>query len=383
MKKYSEKHRKFLLKKSRIAKSRKHLPKGKNTKQYRAYRLLHRVYRDKIKFWDNERRKFYLEFYKPIEYVDAQNKIVINRPIGAEVDINYLAQSGSNLLGMSSSDIEINLRECSRVWPSAIMTFCSFKQWLDLTAMDGVRSPRVSSTDSDYDDVTSYLDFSGFHHYVSRRKSGKKHTYVDEKIVKIQRESGGQAFEDRYDEIAELVGSHSGFNSDELEYFKSAILTEILINVTEHGINYRDMGWYTLAQVHPASGFISVNIADNGIGISNSLKTGPQKVKLESDEDHIYILEAFKPDISGAFSASTEKKGLFIKKYEKGQRRGNGLRWICEVCAELNIQLTLISGKGFVQYDGKGNCIAQGTYGFPIFAGTLYSLVIPIRKENI
>lgn len=383
MKKYSIQHTNFLIKKSRKLKRKKKLPKGSNTKQYRAYQSLHRIYKEKFKYWDGQRRKFYLEFYKPVDYADYVNTVVVSKPIGTESDIDYLAEVGFKLINGAALVTNLDIRECARVWPSGVMAFCSFKHWTDLTAKEGTKAPRVSSTNSKKDDVSAYLDFCGFHNYVNRRKSDVEHEYSDNKVVKIQRESNANAFNERFDEIASLVKGHTDYDSDELESFKSNILSEILINVTEHGINYLDMGWYTLAQVHPTNGFISLNIADNGIGIANSLKTGPQKIKLTTDEDHKYILEAFKQNVSGAFSASIPKKMLLSKKFEKGQRRGSGLMYILGACAELGITFSLISSCGYVQYDSKGNCIAQKTYKGPIFAGTLYSLKIPLKRNQI
>ena len=382
MKKYSEKHRKFLLKKSKAIKRKSKVPKGQNTKQFRAYKRLHDQYREKLVLWDAQRKAFYLEFYKPIEHIEASKKITVDQPIGAEKDIKYLAEIGYALINGSYQETHIDISKCTRVWPSGVMAFCSFRHWSDLTAPEAGRAPRVSSSDSDYEDVSAYLDFCGFHNYVKRRTSGKNHDYVDQNVVKIQREPSGKSFWNRFDEIAALLEKNTDYDSDELEDFKSHILTEILINVTEHGINYRDMGWYTLVQVHPASGIISLNIADNGIGIANSLKTGPQKTDLNSDQDHLYILEAFKFDVSGAFSASTEKKGIFKKQYARGNRRGNGLMHIKEACQRLGVRLSLMSAKGYVQYDEMGQCVAKQSYEGLIFAGTLYNLTIPIKRTK-
>lgn len=356
------------------------IPKGSNTKQSRDYKRLRRKYAESLKLWDKQRHEFYKEYYAPVDFTDSLKVVTVNKRIGIEDDIDYLAQAGESLIEGNPKEVLINLTNCPRVWPSSVMMFCSFLHWTKLTASQAHGSPRVASTISKHDDVSTYLDFCGFHDYVRRSKTGKVHSYLDESIVKIQRESDGSAFDSRFDEISKLVKEKASFDSDQFEAFQSFILGEIMINVTEHGINYQDKGWYTLTQVHPTSGFISLNIADNGIGFSNSLKTGPQKIKLRRDEDHLYIKRAFKSDVSGAFSASTERKGFIVQRYEIGQRRGNGLLHIRETCKNLGIQLTVISGKGYIQFNNKGKLSKEKSFKKTIFAGTLYSLQIPITQ---
>ncbi len=81
----------------------------------------------------------------------------------------------------------------------------------------------------------------------------------------------------REEEILSLVERHSSLDAEQLEWFYSVILTEIFNNVTEHGISHKDNGWWLLAQYHKRHKIISLCIADNGIGVRNSLLTGPQK----------------------------------------------------------------------------------------------------------
>jgi len=56
--------------------------------------------------------------------------------------------------------------------------------------------------------------------------------------------------------------------------FDSIILTEVFSNVTEHGVSKFDAGWWILAQYHSTHKYIQYSIADNGIGIRNSLMSG-------------------------------------------------------------------------------------------------------------
>ena len=71
-------------------------------------------------------------------------------------------------------------------------------------------------------------------------------------------------------------------------------------------VSNKDKGWWLLVQYHKNHGFISMCVADNGIGIRNSLLTGPQKNDILSSigefkgNDGLYIKHAMKENVSGA-----------------------------------------------------------------------------------
>ena len=368
------KHREFLLKKAISYKVRKKtLPKGKNTESLRAHKNLHEKYREQLKDWDRERKKFYITHYALKKFDDKEKIITVNNPIGSEVDIEYLANVGQQLTESYPKKFIIDIKNCERVWPSGVMLLCSFYHWTRLIRHQGSNTPEIVSTDSRYDDVSSYLNFCGFHDYVNRKPS-KTLTQFDEKdIVKIKVEQNTLDSDKRYVEICNLVEDKSSFDTDQLEEFKSTIFGEILGNVTEHGINFQRKGWYLLTQVHKNTKIISFNIADNGIGIKNSLQTGPQKIKLERDLDHEYIKESLNDEISGAFSA--------VKKKERRHKRGSGMSRIKESCKKLKCCLTIISNRGYIQFDTDGIIKNEKTFNEVIFSGTLYNLTIPLKKE--
>ena len=82
--------------------------------------------------------------------------------------------------------------------------------------------------------------------------------------------------------MEELLRRLSSLNNDQIEEFINYVLIEIFNSVTEHGMpqKNKDEGWWMIAQHHQRHQFISLCIADNGIGIANSLYTGPQKAEI-------------------------------------------------------------------------------------------------------
>ena len=183
--------------------------------------------------------------------------------------------------------------------------------------------------------------------------------------------------EEREKEILELLTKYSTLSFDELQYFDQVILTEIILNVTEHGVSHIDKGWWMLCQYHKKSKFISICIADNGIGFRNHLMNGPQNEYLLQKFDNNYkndgkiIKIALQDNISGASEAPI-KTGKIIKKYPRGTKRGHGLKIISEYCIKLKIPFSILSQNGFLFLDHEGNEIKCGYRKKRVFAGTLF-----------
>lgn len=163
------------------------------------------------------------------------------------------------------------------------------------------------------------------------------------------------------------------------------------MNVTEHGIGIGFSGWFVLAQYHKRTGIISICIADNGIGIKNSLLTGFQSEEIEKnigsreDDDHKFIELALTKPVSGALNISSEieRKGVFWKKsvIPKSRKRGMGLKRVVETCKNTGIKLTICSQKGCVALNRSGVVEFKKTLDKRCFAGTLYHLSLPAKKE--
>lgn len=349
------KHYKFLLK----------LEKVKNRDYYTTCALRDRVIRN---------------LYKNRKYTDPPLTIDIKGEFGIEEQkgISNFLSIAESIIDFRSSKLTLQLADCTRVWPSAITLLCSLKQWVELTTLRG-RKPEIRSTSSNIKNVNSYLAHCGFYDYVGRYKDTVDDSHSDVGTVKIERETMRSNSENRASQIMTLIKEHSTFSNDELESFNDCIVSEIISNITEHGISHFDRGWWLLAQHHPEHKIISLCVADNGIGIRNSLMTGPQRDSIRLDNEPIsdgkFIKLALEENISGSINASV-KSGKFIKKYEAGSRRGNGLKRIKDKCKELKIPLSILSNHGYCFLDNTGQFIDYGAKKNRIFAGTMCHMVI-------
>ena len=251
------------------------------------------------------KRKLYKQTYdKPAQ------RIAVSGEFGIEEEpalVDSFLDIASSFLESDSKALTFDFKKVTRIWPSGITLLCSFKKWVEISARHK-KLPLLGSTSSDSREVNGYLDHCGFYTFVNRLKDNEPVSYPAEEIVKIEREKKKANIENREKQIMALLKMYSALNEDELLYFDSVILTEVFANATEHGKPKGDQGWWILAQRHKTHKFISLCIADNGIGIRNSLVSGPQQEQLDIENspmnDGEFIKLALDGNISGALDAS-------------------------------------------------------------------------------
>jgi hypothetical protein len=315
--------------------------------------------------------------------------VKIEGEFGIEIpaDAQQYFDIACQIIDFDKKHLQINMEDATRIWPSALTLLCSMREWVDIgNRYAKINPPHISSTDSKSEKVNFYLDRSGFHNYVGRGNTQAKDQFDSKGIVPIQKEINQNNVEIRENEIVELIENKCSYSSMDIEWFNSIVLSETFLNVSEHGIITSDQGWWILAQHHEKHKFISLCIADNGIGIKNSLLIGPQKDEIlkkfdkHSINDGEFIKLALQENISGAYNASLHSEGVFRAKFPRGKSRGNGLKRIVDKCSDLGIRFSILSHYGYVMLDEDGKEIEMGTKPFRIFGGTLYNFIIPTRK---
>lgn len=343
----------------------------------------------------NERKTYKItyidELYKKVKFNESSKTIPIKGSFGIENPngLSYFFEKSKEILNSRARNIILDLTQVTRIWPSAVTILCSFSHYTKLISRRGNSAPIVQSIHPK-NEVGDYLDSCGFNDHVGI--CPKKYLKKEDGIVKIRREKNNDDVSIREEEIVELVQKYCNYNSDEIEEFDSIVLTEIFNNVTEHGMTHVDKGWWVLAQYHEQHGFISVCIADNGIGIRKTLVYGPQRkriLRLHEDkpenEGNFIQTAAEKINISGAVNASTSTADTFLtiayaRRFPRGARRGRGLKRIIKSCHLLGITLTIISRSGLYQKKpSKTENTNLHSFTTDIFAGTMYHLLIPVR----
>lgn len=332
----------------------------------------------------NIRRSIFsaISFSNPKLVVEAKGEIGLEN-INTIKDFISLAKS---TIDANSSELIIDLKKCTRIWPSTITLLCSLKKWTELAcSVNGDIHPLIRSYSPEKKDVEEYLHHSGFYKYVAGINKSNSNIFPDGETVKIVREKDRSKIIYHETEIDKLIQQHSFFNQDQYELFTCKVLIEIVNNVTEHGVTCNDQGWWILAQYHKTHKIISICIADNGIGFRLNLTSGPQKKEIEAKLENVpnndaqFILMGFTDNVSGAYNASTKNEGVFIKKYSKGARRGNGLKRILNTCKECGVQLSVLSHYGYVIFDNDGELLSMSASDKRLFAGTMYHLTVPAK----
>ena len=308
---------------------------------------------------------------------------------GSDEEIANFIELGQQTIDKNYADLVLDMNNCSRIWPSAITLLCSLLEWTEYNhkKCHCTSKPRISSSSPSDKLVDDYLEHCGFYQYVGRGFRRDIQTKYDS-VVRIRRENDRDNQDERMIELFDLVKEYSNLNEEQIERFECYIMPDILLNVTEHGISCNDLGWWVLGQHHTKHQIISICVADNGIGIKNSLLTGPQKKEIQEmfeksgTDDSFYIELACKESISGAHNASVAEKTIFSdRKYNFGVNRGHGLPLILSNCRDCGIKLSIFSHSSYIVYNSNGEIEKKGTCDSPLFAGTLYNLVIPARTS--
>lgn len=324
------------------------------------------------------------QIHSEIKYIEGTTIISIENELGLETnDIRgYFFKIAAKCVNFKTRNLTLDITNSTRIWPTALTFLCSLIQWVEMGNSGRMITPTIASNDSTNTEVNAYLNHSGFYDYVGRKKAEVPNCYASSEIVCIQREREKSQVEKREIVILELLKKYTSYSKDEIELFDSIILTETFLNVLEHGIVNVGQGWWVLGQYHREHKFISLSIADNGIGIRNTLLVGPQGGEISAREKNgegDLIKLSLTENISGAFDAKTE-----IKKsaQNRGARRGNGLKRIAKACKELNIDFSILSHYGCINIDGKGVLQECLSFDERVFGGTMYSFIIPAREEK-
>lgn len=355
------------------------------TKHYKRIRELNSYFSKKNYEQEVHRRRFIKSLYKTYKYNREPAVVKIDKSFGIEEnqDIDRYLDKAAEFVDFDSRSLFIDIKDCERIWPSAIVLLVSLKKWVELCYETKFNNPAIYSGDSNCKEVNDYLSHCGFYDFVHRDGSHDEKCFPDNQIVKIQRELELGSVEKRHYELFQFVDSHADFDEDQRELFKDWILTEILNNVSEHGISTKDRGWWLIAQYHPTHKIISLCIADNGIGIRYSLMTGPQRdqiyIESKRENDGKFIALATKEKISGAIEASVSQKRFMSSRFERGSTRGHGLARIREACEECEIRWSILSHCGYVFFDKDGRMEKIGAKSKRVFAGTMYQLNIKAK----
>ena len=386
MKKPDKQHFKWLnerFKSIQEKKTRKKIKKKrKQANRKRAFKLFPEVFLDR-----QPRYELISNLYKKIAYNGKLLEIPVDGVFGLEEDsaIDYFIDRASQIIEFRTKQLRLDLSNCTHAWPSAVTLLASLAQWVELTSHRAAQ-PLIASSTPKSDSVRGYLNHCGFYTYVERKRDVSSATFDSTTTAKIQRETKVKNLVDRENEVIALIRKYSCLTLEQIEKVNCIVLTEIFNNITEHGRAHGDQGWWILAQHHPSHKFISICLADNGIGIGNSLRTGKMREYIRKEmgsafyDDGECIDMALRENISGSLMALPPRKSRFgSSTFERGGRKGLGLKRMRDVCRDLGIRFSIISHKGFLVIAEDGRTVKLGSKPGKVFAGTMYHLLVKAK----
>lgn len=169
------------------------------------------------------------------------------------------------------------------------------------------------------------------------------------------------------DELGNAMATCVAPGGDEFDHPLSAlydlvwyVLTEMANNVRQHS---RGMG-YAAAQVTTVEGFVRLALADNGKGV------------LQSFRDAGFAWSAHLDD-AGALQKALEP---FVSSKGSPTNEGVGLTLVSELARLTGGMLLIVSGRGMLTIDGKGNIRTKAQGSNATFQGTLIALTVPQNK---
>jgi predicted secreted protein len=326
------------------------------------------------------------------DYLGPPSHVQLEGNIGTEEDALAYCSTMERTIDVNARSLDIRMTDVTYAWPSFVMGLCAFAVWTEAVSRAAhCARMKVSSTFSRDPIVSDFLIESGFGSFVGIKNNQKSRSHKKHKFsVRIRHEKDRSSERERRTEVYELIDMFANLSERAKEVLRDRVITEIFHNVTEHGTQVVDAGYWVLAQYHPSHGLISVSVADNGIGFRGTLATGvygKQLVDRVPDtplNDDRYIALAVDENMTGSLRAKGEAyagRGTALQ-FLKGARRGQGMGVIVNESVGLGITVTIISHYGLFRRTPTGETLSR-SFRQRAFPGTLYHLTIPaIRIEG-
>ncbi|MDE8044262.1 ATP-binding protein [Erysipelothrix rhusiopathiae] len=194
---------------------------------------------------------------------------------------------------------------------------------------------------NDYAGSMCFYDFIGVKNLglkVNSRSGSTKHipiTIVRKSILMEKCRNQNKEFIDALREYSFRVAKVLSRNYPESEIAFEYLIREMIRNIFEHS---ESECAYICGQYWPSYDLIEIAIADDGIGIKNSLKSNMNYINLiENDNDAIKL--AMRPGVSKSYSKSENPI------FNPDKNSGFGLYVVSELCIALDGSFIITSGR--------------------------------------
>jgi hypothetical protein len=262
----------------------------------------------------------------------------------------------------ASELIEIDLADVPSFYPSAVAPLCT---WF-LSHRPGLSHAKVRVVKPNDSGATEWLEKVGFFDaLINGQTLPKAHslTVALHAIDPSDRSSTEAAIE----HISNLLRSNArGFAGDVLHSTLVA-LAEVVENVSRH--SQLSTPGFVCGQYHPTTHRFSLCVADSGIGLSESFRTGPYppaRERLAEGED----------------PRELAVEALMSSKYGMGHS-GYGLFYASELCSLANGRFLLSSDEGTLDINGNERRTVSHTRWLGTIVNVMIDTTVPVSGSQI
>ena len=259
------------------------------------------------------------------------------------------------------AQILLNMRNLEFCYPEGVVYLAAIADHLLNRSNVSIKEnqPSLQITDE-------YLKVCGLRNFFNARKG--EAPAIDPKLfgdgIPISRDS--QEKTSLAEKMVQLIQSRVSMTQG-VATLLSESLGEVMGNSIEHG---EVIQWYRIAQIHPTRGYITIAIADNGVGIPHTLRNGHQSEKFKKMKDFEVIRESFESDVTRHAP-------------KLGEAHGAGLNIVLDFVQTTGAKLAMLSGRGMWQLDYTTPKATEKYFDFEkALPGTLLVLRIPCKPGN-
>jgi hypothetical protein len=253
-------------------------------------------------------------------------------------------------------NVILDMRKLAFVYPEAVVYLAAVADHLLNRSNAYIQEEKPETIVTD-----EYLQACGLRPFFNVRRS--EPPAIDPQLfgdcIPISRETVKK--ESLAEKMADLINSKCPMDQSTRTRLGEA-LGEIIGNAMEHSAVAQ---WYRIAQIHVSRKRITIAIADNGVGVSHTLRTGYSGAAFSGKRDVDILKSSFLSNVT---------------RYppKMGEAHGGGLDAVKGFAQSVKAKIAMLSGRGLYTIDFGGETPNERLTVFPReLPGTLLVLRIP------
>jgi hypothetical protein len=239
-----------------------------------------------------------------------------------------------------TADLEFHFAKLDFIYPEAVVYLAAIAEHLLLKSNTKIKEFQSKNLEAE-----AYLNISGLKKFfnVKTSQSFEQDPAFNKNCIPISRDPQEKASVAQ--KMVDLLNAKLMLDM-ETKTLLSESLGEIMGNAVEHG---EVRNWYRIAQLHEKRSAITIAIADNGVGVCHSLRSG------FGGENYKKITDA--QVLKKSFDSNVTRHPPRV-----GEAHGYGLTKIIEFIRKTNSKLAILSGSGVYKVDYTSGSMVESFF---------------------